>query len=276
MVDFIGLGAQKSGTSWIYACLYEHPEICAPIKEIHYFSRNRFTKGKEWYESHFSKCTDGKVCGEFSTSYLYSKEAPARIHGQYPNVKLIAVLRNPIDRAFSQYRNVQKAGEIEQKISFDEYIEAEESVLQQGLYAEQLERYYKYFKNRQILVLIHEDCRRQPDECIKRIYTFLEVRDTFVPSMLHREINVARMPKYIIVEKLMHRFAEGLRRLGFDGLVHRIRQMGLPDMVRLHNTKKITDPVLSFDRTSLQNYFRDDIRKLSKMIDRDVTVEWDI
>ena len=50
MVDFIGIGAQKAGTSWVYACLYEHPEICAPIKEIHFFSRSRFTKGREWYD----------------------------------------------------------------------------------------------------------------------------------------------------------------------------------------------------------------------------------
>ncbi len=117
MVDFIGVGAQKSGTSWAYACLYEHPEICAPVKEIHFFSRPRYEEGKEWYEGHFKKCEEGLLRGEFSTSYLYSEESPERIHACYPNAKLIAILRNPIDRAYSQYRNTIKAGDISEAVS---------------------------------------------------------------------------------------------------------------------------------------------------------------
>ena len=109
-VNFIGVGAQKSGTSWIYACLYEHPEICAPIKEIHFFSRPRYEKGIAWYEKQFDRCAVEKLRGEFSTSYLYTPEAAARIHAAYPDAKIIAVLRNPIDRAYSQYRNAIKAG----------------------------------------------------------------------------------------------------------------------------------------------------------------------
>jgi hypothetical protein len=70
MINFIGIGAQKSGTSWAYTCLYDHPEVCAPIKEIHFFSRPRFSQGKEWYERHFGSCGEGKLRGEFSTSYL--------------------------------------------------------------------------------------------------------------------------------------------------------------------------------------------------------------
>ena len=102
MIDFIGLGAQKAGTSWVYACLYEHPEIHAPIKELHFFSRDRFSKGKDWYESHFSHRKEGQKVGEFSTSYLYSKETPERIKELYPEVKLIAIVRNPVTRAYSQ------------------------------------------------------------------------------------------------------------------------------------------------------------------------------
>ncbi|MCR4285481.1 MAG: sulfotransferase, partial [Candidatus Kaiserbacteria bacterium] len=70
MINFIGLGAQKSGTSWAYTCLYEHPEVCIPVKEIHFFSRPRYAEGKEWYEAHFKKCAEGKLRGEWSTSYL--------------------------------------------------------------------------------------------------------------------------------------------------------------------------------------------------------------
>src|SRR5438045_5070609 len=88
--DFIGIGAQRTGTSWIYACLYEHPEICMPRKEINFFSRERnWTRGFEWYEQIFAECPSRTIAGEFSTSYLSDAQAPARIKDRYPAVRLI-------------------------------------------------------------------------------------------------------------------------------------------------------------------------------------------
>ncbi len=278
MINFIGVGAQKSGTSWAYTCLYEHPEVCAPIKEIHFFSRPRFSEGKGWYEEHFKKCELGKLNGEFSTSYLYSKEAPERIHSLYPEAKLIAILRNPLDRAFSQYRNAIKAGEIAESVSFEEYTAKEESVLAQGLYAGQLERYFARFKKEQVLVLIYEDIRKDPILFMRRIYEFLGVDPTFVSSMVHDEINVARTPKHVFVDRVMHHISELLRRVGFDRFVHLIRRSGIPDLVRSMNTKKSSETRHSktFDRDKFRAYFRDDVARLSVHVGRDMEREWGI
>jgi hypothetical protein len=96
--------------------------------------------------------------------------------------------------------------------------------------------------------------------------------------MLHTEVNVARTPKNIGVEKLMHTFAESLRKIGFDKLVHMIRKTGIPDMVRKVNTKEeqrsenMTEP----DKNELAKHFVDDAKELSGMLDRDVTKEWGI
>jgi hypothetical protein len=278
MIDFIGLGAQKSGTSWVYACLYEHPKICAPIKEIHFFSRERFSKGRKWYEDHFKRCKNGLKQGEFSTSYLYSKETPQRIKNMYPHAKLIAILRNPVDRAISQYRNAIKAGEIDETTSFNAYAKQEPSSLEQGLYVKQIKRYLEYFPREQMLILIYEDTKKDPAKFIKTIYEFLGVDPNFIPSMLHTEVNVTRTPKNIGVEKLMHTFAESLRKIGFDKLVHMIRKTGIPDMVRGVNTKeeqrskRMTEP----DKNELAKHFVDDAKELSGMLDRDVTKEWGI
>jgi hypothetical protein len=273
MVNFIGIGAQKSGTSWVYACLYEHPEICAPIKEIHYFSRPRFEKGTLWYESHFAQCASKKQKGEFSTSYLYSKETPQRIRDLYPDVKLIAILRNPVDRAISQYRNAIKSGEITEAVSFETFVQEEESVINQGKYHEQLERYYALFSQEQILVLIYEDIKKDPRYFMQQIYRFLVVDDTFVSSMLNTEINIARTPKVVVVDRVMHKIAEFLRRIGFDSFVHVLRKTGLPDFVRSFNTKD-SDPTVSIDRKKLAQYFTEDTAKLSELLDRDLNTEW--
>jgi hypothetical protein len=266
MINFIGIGAQKSGTSWVYTCLYEHPQVCAPIKEIHFFSRPRFSEGKEWYEAHFKKCAEGKLRGEFSTSYLY------------PHAKLIAILRNPIDRAFSQYRNAIKAGEIAESVSFDTYTKGEMSALEQGRYAEQLTRYFARFKKEQVLVLIYEDIKKDPIAFMRRIYEFLEIDPTFVSSMVHDEINIARTPKHVFIDRTMHHVSETLRRIGFDRFVHLVRRSGLPDIVRSLNTKKSkeTRHTTTFDRDEFRAHFTHDVSTLSQIIGRDMNQEWNI
>ncbi len=275
MVDFIGVGAQKSGTSWAYTCLYEHPQVCAPIKEIHFFSRPRFEKGKEWYESHFKKCEESKICGEFSTSYLYSNEAPIRIHDLYPHVKLIAILRNPVDRAISQYKNAIKAGEITESISFDEFLQQDESVIAQGKYCQQLERYLQVFPKERMLILIYEDIKKDPMTFMKKIYQFLAVADDYKASMLYTEVNIARVPKSVLLGRVMHHTAEFLRGIGLDTLVHAVRKAGLPNVIHTLNTKDV-DPAKDIDTSSLAKYFVEDTAKLSALLSRDMSKEWNI
>jgi Sulfotransferase domain len=278
MIDFIGVGAQKSGTSWAYTCLYDHPEVCAPIKEIHFFSRPRWSEGREWYERHFQSCASGKLRGEFSTSYLYSKEAPERIHSLYPNTKLIAILRNPIDRAYSQYRNAIKAGEIDESTTFEAYQEHEPSAREQGRYNEQLERFDAYFPKEQLLVLIYEDIKKDPVLFMKRIYAFLGIDTSFVSAMVHEEINVARTPRRVFIDRSMHHIAETLRRFGFDRFVHAVRLSGLPEWVRGWNTKppSTTRHTTTYDRSPLVEYFKTDVEALSKRLGRNVLEEWNI
>ncbi len=276
-IDFIGIGAQKSATSWVYACLYEHPQICAPIKEIHFFSRPRFSEGKEWYEDHFKRCGEGKLCGEFSTSYLYSKDAPLRIHSLYPNAKLIAILRNPIDRAYSHYRNAIKAGEIKESESFESFSAREVSVLEQGLFTQQLTRYFELFPREQVLILIQEDIEKSPEAFMERIFTFLGVDSTFVPTMLHTQVNVGRIPKRVFIDRMMTHTAEFLRKIGFDRFVWIIRKLGMPDFVRSFNTKEgKKEGKPPYDRGALAAYFRDDVRGLTEFLGRDMVKEWNL
>lgn len=275
MIHFLGLGAQKSGTSWVYSCLYEHPEICIPIKEIHFFSRPRFEKGLDWYESHFQKCDSKKLCGEFSTSYLYSKEAPQRIFNLYPKAKLIAILRNPVERALSQYRNSIKAGEITEETSFEEFVLQEESVVGQGAYYEQLERYLTLFPKEQLLILIYEDSKKDPESFMKKIYEFLSVDTEFKASMLHTEVNVARTPKSVALGRVMHHSAEFLRKIGLHGFVHAIRKMGLPNFIHSLNSK-VENPIETIQTKDFSKLFKNDVGKLSVLLQRDMAREWNI
>ena len=277
MVNFLGLGAQKSGTSWAYTCLYEHPEVCIPVKEIHFFSRPRYAEGKGWYEEHFKRCDEGKLRGEWSTSYLYSEEAAERIRACYPNAKLLAILRNPVHRAYSQYRNAVRGGEIPKTMSFDAYSEKEKSVWDQGLYAVQLERYLKLFPREQILVLIYEDIKKDPVAFMRRIHEFLGIRPDFVASMINEEVNIARTPTFVWIDRVVHHISEFLRKQGLDRFVHAVRRTGLTDLLRKINTKEgAKKSEEEFDARAGKAYVAEDVRALSLMLGRDLEAEWGI
>ena len=277
MVDFIGLGAQKAGTSWLYTCLYEHPAVYAPIKEIHFFSRDRYKKGIDWYERHFAKKAVDEIAGEFSTSYLDSKLAPERIAKDASTAKLIAVLRNPVERAYSEYRNAIKAGEIPKKISFRDYLAYRPEALERGLYYQQLRRYYTYFSRVQLHVAIYEDSKTDPLQFVKAVYEFLEIDPEFVPKMLKRYVNVERTPRFVFLDRIMHKVAESMRRLHLDKLVFWVKQSGATDAIRKINTEpKAIEKLSEEDRQKLIAYYKNDVRNLSELLNRDLLSEWGI
>ena len=160
---FIGLGAQKAATSWIHACLYEHPNAFLPAsKELHYFSRH-FDKGEEWYANQFRGCLPHQTSGEISPTYLYDEHTPDRILAWNPEVKLIVCLRDPVSRAVSAYRYEEKMGLAPQAESLAEAFRARPAYLEHGLYFEQLSRYLDRFPRKQILIMLYDEIASDPE-----------------------------------------------------------------------------------------------------------------
>src|SRR3954447_26723321 len=195
--DFIGIGAQRSGTSWLYACLFEHPQTCLPRKEINFFSRDRnWSRGFDWYEGIFSECPPKAVVGEFSTSYLTASETPGRIRDRYPNARLIVSLRNPVDRAYSNYMNDIVAGVVPSSQSFREALTSHPEYVESGRYARYLSGYLDRFPREQLLVTIFDDARREPQAAVQEIYRFLGVDTEFRPAMIDRTVGEGRVPRF--------------------------------------------------------------------------------
>jgi hypothetical protein len=197
--DAIIIGAQKAGTTSLNRYLGDHPDIgIAKSKEVHYFSM-RFDNGMDWYQAHFPLRGKAATVVEDSPSYLFHPEAPRRMKQILPRVKLIALLRNPVDRAFSHYQmNVRKGNE---PLSFEEAIAAEServgdggdgndqewrvasfvSYLRRGLYAEQLQRWLAVFARNQVLVLKSEEFFQHPEPGFERVLAFLGLQPWQLP-----------------------------------------------------------------------------------------------
>jgi Sulfotransferase domain len=215
MPDFMIIGAQKGGTTSLYRYLVDHPAI-APIyiKEPHYFDIH-YNKGLGWYRSHFPTSLEkfyvehahkiDFITGEASPYYMVHPLAPARVAKLLSNVKLILVLRNPVDRAYSQYQHQLRQPGVE-PLSFEEAIDREEerlageqkkltenpdyvsfnhrhySYLTRGRYVDYIPAWMKLFPKEQFLVLKSEDLYRDPSAILKETFAFLNV-----PNMAIKE-----------------------------------------------------------------------------------------
>ncbi|HAQ70446.1 MAG TPA: sulfotransferase [Flavobacteriales bacterium] len=210
--NFLVIGAARSGTTLLHEMLLEHPRVFLPKNkqpEPHFFLKSKeFEKGTEYYlKNTFSEVLPNHLAvGEISTSYLFGVEVPRRIWEFNPEMKLICILRNPTDRAFSNYWHSRKNGF--EELSFKEALIESESrtkLLRQELqeiapfaylgrsqYAEQLQRYLNYFPSNQILVLIFEEFILEPKKGLKEIFSFLGVDEEYEVSVSGKNINASR------------------------------------------------------------------------------------
>lgn len=190
MIDFLGIGAQKSATSWLFQCLREHPDIClAEEKELHYFSNDStYAHGSDWYEAHWSVCRSGKRKGEISTSYLSSPTAAERIKAYAPQVKLIALLRHPVDRAESHIRHLLSKRELPEGLPLSKMLELHPDIFENGRYATHLARYRALFPAEQLYIDTYDQVLKDPLAVITHVDTFLGI-STHTPLALSKRYN---------------------------------------------------------------------------------------
>jgi hypothetical protein len=196
--DFLIIGAQKAGTTSLHAYLAAHPEVSAStVKEVHYFDLS-YHRGRAWYRAHFKPLRPGQtLAGETSPYYLYHPLVPGRVAADLPAAKLIAVLRDPVDRAFSHHNHEVTLGF--EQLSFEAALECEgkrlagererlmadprlnsfahqhHSYLDRGRYAEQLENWYAVTDTDRVLVLSSEELFEEPAATLARAQEFLEL-----------------------------------------------------------------------------------------------------
>jgi len=198
--NFIIIGAMKTGTTCLFSCLVQHPQILKCFrKEVHFFD-NYFDRGIKWYRAHFPlarRIGAGHITGEASPLYILNPLVPERISRLLSDVKLIAILRNPVERAISHYFMEVRAKK--ERLPVMEAFQEEENRLQEilrtrdftnsvyihasykkrGIYHEQLARYLQFFPRRQLLVLKSEEFFKEPKNVIRRVFEFLEVDESF-------------------------------------------------------------------------------------------------
>lgn len=270
------IGAQKAGTTSLAYLLGQHPKIClSDPKETHYFTNN-WGKGESWYRQRFNG-VEGQLYLDASPSYSAGrsatcphsvgepsgqyKETPRRMYRLSPEAKLIYILRNPVDRAYSSYWHSVRAGN-EQR-SFSEVIREKGFYLRVGLYYEQINRYFEFYDRKAVLILFFEDLRVDVMSVTRECFRFLDIEDNVeLQAKGAKNKSFAYGSTGVIVNHF-------LQPLGGIKKVSKFIRPLVPDSVKNMVIKLLTDsipPMNLEDRQFLSEYYKEPNRQLELML----------
>jgi Sulfotransferase domain len=264
--NFFIIGAMRSGTSSLTGYLRPHPDVFIGHKEPHFFDQ-RYDKGLDWYKREFAEADGARAVGEATQTYMYDEHVPALMADCVPDAKLIAILRHPVDRAYSHYW-LNRAREKE-SLSFEDALRSESdrlasgdsrdrftySYVDRGRYHGQLEHVLAYYPREALHVLLFEDLRDRPEEAYRNVCTFLGIDDAFLPPNLGVQVNPHMNYRSVRVRQVGKKLPYPLNR-----------------MVRRLNSKPATYPRMRPEtRTRLIEEFDADNRKLADWLERDLS-----
>ena len=289
--NFIIIGAMKAATTSLYTYLKQHPEVfMTSIKEPKFFNNfNRHStsesQGKgfkkiktlDQYLALFQRATNEIAIGEASPSYIFDKDCHSLIKEVLPKAKIIAIIRQPVERAYSNFLHARRA-EQEVEIDFEKAFTEGDNILQKGTkkhfylekgsYYIQLKRYFDVIPKEQIKIIIFEDIIQNPEDITQEVFEFLGVDSSFVPNT-SKKANVSGIPKgYLgwIVMKLRKNnlmpdieFSKVLPEFLVDLILNIIYSK--PEKISNKLVKKLT-----------KKYYLEDIKKLEKLINRDLSM----
>lgn len=264
-IDFLIIGATKSATTWLQQSLQQDPSVYMPDPELHYFSRC-YERGDDWYLSNFDGQGERQMRGEKSNSYLDVPQAAIRINEKLPHARLIAQLRNPVDRAYSDYCMLYRRAEVDRDIA--KYLDPRQAAggrfLNGGLYFQQLQNYLERFPQEKLLVLLYEDLKVDAGAQLGRVRSFLNLSADLPPQPLARKVKDKSEP---VVSPRLRRILSPLK-----PIVSPLRRTtGFKKLRSLIAGEVQYAPLGRELRERMTEYYAGETEKLGALVGRDLT-----
>ena len=266
-IDFLVIGATKSATTWLQLALKADPSVVMPPQdlELHYFSRE-LHRGNKWYLSHFPNRKEvGQVVGERSNSYLDTPGIAGRVHAALPHAKLVAQLRNPVDRAYSDYCMLYRRGEVGRNIDsyLDPRIAGENRFLAGGRYSRQIQEYLEYYSPSQLLILFFEEMKLDPTQQLLQLRNYLGLRTRLPTLPFDKKVKDKITP---IVSPEMRRRLRWVK-----PVVNPFQNTQIYGKLRSLVAREVEYPALHPDlRKRMVEYYAPEVVALRKLLGRDL------
>lgn len=275
-VSFIGIGA-SAAPALLYSYIKTHPELYVLPEETTFFSNTKvFAKGILWYEAQFAAAAPGLIAGELATKYLQNIQSAGLIARLLPDVRLLAVIENPLIVVRVAYVEARRAQTISAKVSLAQFLKQNPEVLQSARYGRQLTPYFGYYAPTDFLVVTAEEVRTNTLAVLKNTFLHLGVTETFVPQILTHLIpedeNEVKFKPGLIKRtfRLIGRGIRGIYRL----IARKINPPDLPIETAFAVAKRL--PLSPELREFLKKYYREDVAVLSRLLHRNLDIEWGI
>jgi len=265
-LDVVGIGPQKTASSWLHACLAQHPGMCLPhaVKETFFFDR-RFEKGWPWYWSHFRLTGPPRLTCEIGPTYFDSAAARARIAAHNPDCRVLVTLRHPVERAFSLYLHHKKKDGL--TASFEEAIRDIPGILSGSRYAEHLPAWIEAFGRERVLIILQEDILT-PERVLPTVYEFLGLAPAPLPDVAHERINVRSLPARPRLARSASQVARWLRARRLHTLVEWVKPWGRSFVYDGHEGEMPS--LQEATARELEQMFAPDVRYVEQLSGRDL------
>jgi hypothetical protein len=270
--NFAYIGTSKAGSTWLFNALSVHPEVyLASNKGLYYFDLH-YQKGQDWYLAQFAAAGTRPAVGEISHSYLSSPVAPERIAALNPRMRLLVCLREPADRAFSDYLDLVKNGQFAG--SFEDALERYPRLLDRGCYATHLSRYLEHFPAEQLHVRLFDDLRQDAQGYADEVFGFLGVeRVELAPGQLKSRMP-AGTPRSTAAAGAARSASKLAKQAGLRRLRSRVKRSAL---IRQMLYRPYADDRPTMDArvaTELRTRFAGEVEALETLLEEPVSRRW--
>jgi len=290
-IDFWIIGAQKSGTTSLHNYLSQHQDIfMPPTKEIHFFNDDEFWKqGRSYLNSFYDGYKSEQVVGGAYVHTIFFEKNITRLKEHNPNIKLIALLRNPVERAYSAYWFAKKNG-WETLESFEDALDAEEkrlkgnlqeqkelTYLSHGKYIEQLKPYLDSFDRSQIKIILTDELKANAQQTTLDLFAWLGVKTGDSNINTSKKINSSGMPRYPVLQKHLlqeNNFKKSIRKITSPKQRLIFKNIFIEPILKFNSKPFIYPSMNKNTKQELSSYFKAYNSRLAKLINKDLSA-WD-
>lgn len=272
--DFVGIGAQRAGSTWLHELLAAHSRIYMPTrrKEVHYFDLYH-NRGRGWYESFFREARPGQVVGEVTPDYLHTPGCAERVAASLPDAKLVVILRDPVERAYSHYKKLVKDDNY--RGSFGDVLMERPDLTERGFYAAQLSEYLRHFGRDRFYLLVYEDAVRDVERTKTTLARFLGLEPQgFSAEAGEGVVHPSYVPRARAAYALSKTLARKLHAADLDWLVNAAKRVRADRLfghkaakqVAEQTTERETEQAATADvKRALRKTYLEDVAALERM-----------
>tara|TARA_Y100000815_G_scaffold205212_1_gene189022 strand:- start:11215 stop:12009 length:795 start_codon:yes stop_codon:yes gene_type:complete len=251
--NFICIGAQRAGTTWLHDCLNEHPEVYVPEKkELHFFNSN-YSKGIEHYATEFERSNPGhRAIGEVTPNYYHDIDALKRMKDTIPDAKIVFIIREPVARSYSHYQLLSTTRC--KGLSFQEAMAQVPIISELSLQGKYIKNVLSIFPKNQVLICLYDDLEQKPHDFFKNILCFLGVNEYFTPSVLNERVNRIIFPN----------LQNAMDKIGLKFVIEMIKKTPIGALIKKKYNESGRKSV-SLNQKAYKNVFSSDVTLIEEL-----------